>query len=70
MAKPWKRVVLKLSGEALMGSQTHGLDQHTLDRISADIAKAADAGFEIAVVVGGDKNVYSNQFVVNARRRK
>jgi uridylate kinase len=53
MAKPWKRVVLKLSGEALMGSQTHGLDQHTLDRISADIAKAADAGFEIAVVVGG-----------------
>jgi uridylate kinase len=53
MAMPWKRVVLKLSGEALMGSQTHGLDQTTLDRISADIAGAADAGFEIAIVVGG-----------------
>lgn len=53
MAMPWKRVVLKLSGEALMGSQTHGLDQGTLDRISADIASAADAGYEIAVVVGG-----------------
>lgn len=53
MAKPWKRVVLKLSGEALMGAQTHGLDQGTLDRISADIASAADAGYEIAVVVGG-----------------
>jgi uridylate kinase len=49
----WKRVVLKLSGEALMGSQTHGLDQGTLDRISGDIAAAADAGHEIAVVVGG-----------------
>lgn len=53
MAKPWKRVVLKLSGEALMGSQTHGLDQQTLDRIATDIARSADAGFEIAVVVGG-----------------
>ena len=53
MAKPWKRVVLKLSGEALMGSQTHGLDQQTLDRIATDIASAADAGYEIAVVVGG-----------------
>lgn len=53
MATPWKRVVLKLSGEALMGSQTHGLDQGTLDRIATDIAAAADAGHEIAVVVGG-----------------
>ncbi|MFN3890562.1 MAG: UMP kinase [Beijerinckiaceae bacterium] len=53
MAKPWKRVVLKLSGEALMGSLTHGLDQGTLDRIAGDIASAADGGYEIAVVVGG-----------------
>jgi uridylate kinase len=53
MATPWKRVVLKLSGEALMGSQTHGLDQGTLDRICEDIAKAANAGYEIGIVVGG-----------------
>lgn len=53
MARPWKRVVLKLSGEALMGSQTHGLDQETLDRIAGDVAGAADAGFEIGIVVGG-----------------
>jgi uridylate kinase len=53
MARPWKRVILKLSGEALMGSQTHGLDQETLDRIAADIAGAADAGYEIGIVVGG-----------------
>lgn len=53
MAMPWKRVILKLSGEALMGSQTHGLDQVTLDRIAGDIAGAADAGYEIGIVVGG-----------------
>ena len=33
----WKRVIVKLSGEALMGSQTHGLDQGTLDRIAAEL---------------------------------
>ncbi|MDH7795897.1 uridylate kinase [Beijerinckia sp. GAS462] len=36
-----------------MGSTTHGLDQPTLERIATDLARAADAGFEIAVVVGG-----------------
>ncbi|HEV2571466.1 UMP kinase [Methylocella sp. CPCC 101449] len=48
-----KRVVVKLSGEALMGSGSHGLDQPTLERIAGDLAKSADAGIEIAVVVGG-----------------
>lgn len=50
---PLKRVVVKLSGEALMGPTSHGLDQVTLERIAGDLAKAADAGFEIGVVVGG-----------------
>jgi len=49
----WKRVVVKLSGEALMGPTSHGLDQATLDRIAADLAAGASAGVEIAVVVGG-----------------
>jgi uridylate kinase len=49
----WKRVVVKLSGEALMGSQAHGLDAETLTRIARDLASAADLGMEIAVVVGG-----------------
>ncbi len=53
MAVAWKRVVLKLSGEALMGSQTHGLDAGTLERIAADIARASAMGVEIAIVVGG-----------------
>jgi len=53
MPSPWKRAVVKLSGESLMGSQTHGLDQATLDRIAADFVTAAKLGVEIAVVVGG-----------------
>ncbi len=49
----WKRVVVKLSGEALQGAAPHGLDAGTLARIAADLAAAAAAGHEIAVVVGG-----------------
>lgn len=49
----WKRVVVKLSGEALQGGATHGLDQATVARIARDLAAAAQAGTEVAVVVGG-----------------
>jgi uridylate kinase len=49
----WKRVVVKLSGEALQGAQTHGLDSATLERIAEDLDAAAELGVEIAVVVGG-----------------
>lgn len=49
----WRRIVVKLSGEALMGTQSHGLDQDTLARIAADLKSAATRGVEVAVVVGG-----------------
>jgi uridylate kinase len=49
----FKRVIVKLSGEALQGAAPHGLDATTLARIAADLATAAAAGHEIAVVVGG-----------------
>ncbi|PWB79673.1 MAG: UMP kinase [Methylocystaceae bacterium] len=49
----WKRVVVKLSGEALQGSAPHGLDAATLERVARDLASAAELGTEIAVVVGG-----------------
>ena len=49
----WKRVVVKLSGEALQGRLAHGLDAETLARIAADLASAAATGHEVAVVVGG-----------------
>ncbi len=45
--------MIKLSGEALMGPQTHGLHQQTLERIAGDLAAAANLGVEVAVVVGG-----------------
>lgn len=49
----FKRVVVKLSGEALQGQAAHGLDAGTLARIAADLAQAASNAHEIAVVVGG-----------------
>jgi uridylate kinase len=53
-ARPrWRRVVVKLSGEALMGGLSHGLDAPTLRRIAADLTNAAALGVEVAVVVGG-----------------
>jgi uridylate kinase len=53
-SKPqWKRVVVKLSGEALMGGAAHGIEAVTLARIARDLASAAELGVEVAVVVGG-----------------
>jgi uridylate kinase len=49
----FRRVVVKLSGEALTGGDTHGLNAATVQRIAADLVSASDAGVEIAVVVGG-----------------
>jgi uridylate kinase len=54
MAEPlYRRVVVKLSGEFLAGSQGFGLDQTTMDRIAGDLIAARELGTEIAVVVGG-----------------
>ena len=54
MAEPlYRRVVVKLSGEYLAGSQGFGLDQATVDRIAGDLIAARQLGTEIAVVVGG-----------------
>lgn len=52
-SKRYKRVVVKLSGEALQGSQPYGLDATTLERIAKDLATASENGHEVAVVVGG-----------------
>jgi uridylate kinase len=49
----YRRVLLKLSGEALMGAQAYGIDVSTVERIAADIKTAADAGAEICLVIGG-----------------
>lgn len=49
----YKRVVLKLSGEALAGDQEMGLDDDTIDNICQSIANVYKQGLEIAIVVGG-----------------
>jgi uridylate kinase len=49
----YKRVLLKISGEALMGPSTFGLDQKTIERICRDIKSAVDMGVEMCLVVGG-----------------
>ncbi len=53
-SKPlFNRVVVKLSGEALMGSDPFGLNAPTVARMAADLKAAADLGVQVAVVVGG-----------------
>jgi uridylate kinase len=48
-----KRVLLKLSGEALLGDQDYGIDPKVSTRIAAEVAAVIEAGVEIGVVVGG-----------------
>jgi uridylate kinase len=49
----YKRVIVKLSGEALNGDKPFGIDQATVERIAADLAATASLGVELGVVVGG-----------------
>ncbi len=49
----YKRMILKLSGEALAGNQKMGLDMETIKNICVSIKKCYDAGVEIGIVVGG-----------------
>ncbi len=49
----YKRILLKISGEALLGEQQFGIDQNPVKMIAEEIQKARELGAEIAVVVGG-----------------
>src|SRR5262245_11193495 len=49
----YKRVLLKLSGEALMGSQSFGINPEVLRVVAGEIAETANLGVQLAVVVGG-----------------
>jgi len=49
----YKRILLKLSGEALMGSHEFGIDPKFLDELADDIKEVYDLGVQIAIVVGG-----------------
>ena len=52
-APAYKRVLLKLSGEALMGGQTYGIDPAVATQIAKDIAEIQAMGVETAIVIGG-----------------
>ncbi len=53
-SKPlYRRILLKASGEALMGAQGFGIDVSVADRIAGDIAEAREMGSEVGVVIGG-----------------
>ena len=49
----YQRVLLKLSGEALMGSLDYGIEPKVIQRIASEISTARDLGVEIAIVIGG-----------------
>lgn len=54
MTKPaYKRVLLKLSGEALMGDDAYGINRTTIERMVADVAEVTKLGVELAIVIGG-----------------
>jgi uridylate kinase len=49
----YQRVLLKLSGEALMGNRGFGIDQDVVDRISREVVEIRDLGVQVAIVIGG-----------------
>ncbi len=53
MPTAYKRILVKLSGEALMGDDAYGINRATLARIVAEIAAVVELGVEIGVVIGG-----------------
>ena len=49
----YKRILLKLSGEALMGDQGYGIDHAVLDKITTEVKEVCALGVEVAIVIGG-----------------
>lgn len=53
LAEGYKRILLKLSGESLMGDRGYGIDPSTVEFMAFEIKKVVDSGIQIAVVIGG-----------------
>jgi uridylate kinase len=53
MKPAYKRVLLKLSGEALMGDDAYGINRETIDRITAEVKEVLNLGVEVGIVIGG-----------------
>ena len=61
----FKRVLLKVSGEALLGDQAFGIDSNVIDRIASEIGEAVKLGVKVAVVPGGG-NIFRGMAVAEA----
>ena len=57
MARPYTRILLKLSGESLMGNKAYGIDSERLGAYADEIIAVAESGVQVAVVIGGG-NIY------------
>ncbi|GBR28581.1 UMP kinase [Kozakia baliensis] len=53
MTEPYRRVLLKVSGEALMGKGSFGIEPAMVDMIAADVAAVSKAGVQVSLVIGG-----------------
>ncbi len=53
MAAPYKRILLKLSGEALMGDDSYGINRSVIERIVGEIGEVVALGVQVAIVIGG-----------------
>lgn len=53
MKPAYKRILLKLSGEALMGDDAYGINRETIDRIVSEVKEVVGLGVEVGVVIGG-----------------
>lgn len=69
MKAKYKRVLLKISGEALAGANGFGLDEKTIAEISENIKKAVDMGVQISIVVGGG-NIWRGRSSENMDRTR
>ncbi|MDP1631880.1 MAG: UMP kinase [Caulobacter sp.] len=52
-AKPYKRILVKVSGEVLMGDSAFGIDMATVEAVAEDIKQVAESGVELCLVIGG-----------------
>lgn len=69
MRAKYKRVLLKISGEALAGTNGFGLDEHTIAHISENIKKIVDMGVQVSIVVGGG-NIWRGRSSENMDRTR
>ncbi|MCX5577280.1 UMP kinase [Kaistia terrae] len=61
----FRRVLLKVSGEALLGDQPFGIDEKVIDRIAGEVGQAVELGVEVGLVVGGG-NIFRGMTIAKA----